>query len=212
LLRGALQERVDRAVRTTPLNELTAANNYTRSYTVGGIVPRWWYITVSNCDGDGGNSSPVPGAIGLSYWRIHFTNRTGFWSYEYSKDVQGVLEMSIFFLILYWCLLFLLGWIKQHAKGKGLQYTVVKFVFVSVILDFVALLFNLAHYARFGHDGIGVPELEHAYFFFDFMSNLVLLYTVMNICKGCVSILSLSRRGLGLGPARWPGARASCGQ
>ncbi len=92
--------------------------------------------------------------------------------------------MSIFFFILYCILLVLLAWIKQHAKAKGMQYTVVKYVFISVALNTLALLFNLSHYGRLGHDGVGRIGLEHAHFFFDFMSTLVLLDAVLNVCKG----------------------------
>lgn len=170
----------DAAKLTYPLAHLKAYGN-TYQYPVGGVIPRWWYIAISNCDG--GHNGTL-GGLGISYYKIHFTNRTGIWSYEFSKDEQGILEMSIFFLLLYWILLFVLAWIKRHAKGKGLQYTVIKFLFMSVLVDWVALLFNMAHYARFSQDGIGSPGLSHAHFFFDFISNLILLYTVLNICKG----------------------------
>lgn len=159
--------------------ELLATLGGSYSYTITGIIPRWWYITISHCEGEG-----LDAPIGVAYYSMHFTNRTGFWSFEFSKDVQGIAEMSIFFLCLYWVLLGALAWIKRHAKSKGLQYTVVKYLFVSVLIDFVALLFNMAHYTKFASDGVGVPELEHAYFFFDFVSNLVLLYVVLSICKG----------------------------
>ena len=168
----------DRSKVHYTIETLVAVQN-TFQYTVTGVIPRWWYIAVSHCETVG-----VEAPIGIAYYSIHFTNRTGYWSYEFSKDVQGIAEMSIFFLCLYWLLLGSLAWIKQHAKSKGLQYTVIKYLFVSVLIDFVALLFNMAHYLKFANDGVGVPGLEHAYFFFDFVSNLVLLYVVLAICKG----------------------------
>lgn len=99
---------------------------------------------------------PLP-PLSCSPARCHFR-------YEFSQDVQGIFQASCFFLVLYWCLLFVLAWIKNHAKGKGLQYVVVKYVFVSMLVQWVGLLFNLAHYAKYAHDGVGVPELESSYF------------------------------------------------
>jgi hypothetical protein len=205
-------QKVALAKRTYPLAWLKQTN-YTFLYDVAGIVPRWWYITLSNCHGGEGGTEA---GLKVSYWRVHFTNRTGLFSFEFSKDVQGILEMSIFFLVLYWCMMFLLAWIKNHAKQKNLQYTVVKYIFISMLIEWIALLFNMAHYAKFAYDGIGVPGLETTYFcqlnayafvgsidpvgtrlltgfcvllfvrcaVFDFVSNLVLLYAVLNISKG----------------------------
>jgi hypothetical protein len=166
----------------TPLSLILQPRyNHTLGYPVGTKTPKWWYVAVANCNGGPGGTE---GEIGLDYFYIHFTNQQGYWSYEYSKDVQGICEMSITFLSLYLVLLAVLAWIKQHAKQKNLQYTVVKYLFVSLALEAAALLFNLCHYAKFGVDGIGVPALEAMYYFFDFIAGLVLLDVVLNVCKG----------------------------
>jgi len=178
------------------LSHLTKpAYNHTVLYPIGTVVPRWWYIATANCAGGPGGTEA---GVGLDYYRIHFTNRRGFFQYEYSKDVQGILEMSIFFFALYSVLLVVLAWIKQHAKAKAMQYTVVKYVFVAVALDAFGLMLNLAHYAKFGHDGVGTEGLEHAHFFFGFLANLVLLDAVLNVCKGwAISTNYIQDRRLG---------------
>ena len=57
-------------------------------------------------------------------------------------------------------------------------------MFLCVFLAWLSLLLNLCHYAKFASDGAGAPSAEHAYFFFDFVSQIVLLYIVLLICKG----------------------------
>ena len=64
--------------------QLSLLRNYDNSYqyTVSGIVPRWWYIAVSNCES---GPNKVPGPMAIKYFLIHFTNRNGIFSYEFSK-------------------------------------------------------------------------------------------------------------------------------
>ena len=178
-------QKVGNAKAAYPIRQLVLTNN-TWGYSVVGIIPRWWFITVSNCaplDGLGRELRP-DGTIEIIFYEIHFTNKAGIYQYEFSKDVQGILEMSIFFLCLYWILMFVLAWIKQHAKEKNLQYTVVKEVFISMLIEWFALMLNLIHYAKFAHDGEGIIGCSYAYYFFDFISVLILLYTVLKICMG----------------------------
>jgi len=153
----------------------------TASFTVGAVIPRWWFVAVVNCYGGPGGT---PSGIDLDSWEIHFTNQPGMFTYEFSYDVQGIPEMNIVFFMLYSTLLIVLAWNKRHAKEKGMQYTVTKYLFVSVLVDCIAFIFNLAHYCKFAQDGIGITPLEGAFFFVDLMSSLILLYIVLMLCHG----------------------------
>jgi hypothetical protein len=157
-------DKVRAAKKSYPIQWLDSAPEKAHSYQyeIIGIIPRWWYIAVANCANQRENTTDQ--GLAIAYWNIHFTNNGGLWTYEFSQDVQGIFQMSCFFLVLYWLMMFVLAWIKNHAKGKNLQYQVVKYVFVAMLIQWVGLLFNLAHYAKYAHDGIGVPELESSFF------------------------------------------------
>jgi hypothetical protein len=157
-------EKVAVAKKAYPIQWLDTAPDAPHSYQydIIGIIPRWWYIAVANCANKDANTTDQ--GLAIAYWSIHFTNHGGLWTYEFSQDVQGIFQMCCFFLVLYWLMMFVLAWIKNHAKGKGLQYEVIKYVFVSMLIQWVGLLFNMSHYARYAHDGIGVTGLEQSFF------------------------------------------------
>lgn len=181
------QERVDLAAKTFPL-EWLRATNYTYSYEVAGIIPRWWFIAISNCRTTTSSSSGSGGvqtsSLDIRSYEIHFTNRAGLFQHEFSKDVHGIFEMTINYLVLYGVLLIVLVWMKIHAKSKGMQYMIIKYIFLSMMIQWLGLCWNLIHYATYAYDGIGVSSLESTHFFFEFVSNLILLYVILNISKG----------------------------
>ena len=69
-----------------------------------------------------------------------------------------------FSVLLIHVLLLVLAWSKNHAKGKGMQYTVLKYLFVSVAIDWFAFMLNIGHFGKFAQNGIGQPGLEAAFF------------------------------------------------
>lgn len=140
----------------------TTSNEYLRSIRVNSLLrARWFYMAISNCGGAwNGDDAPVA----VSSYQGHFVNNGDRFKYEFSYDEFGIFQMCICFLGLYSILLLVLAWIKRHAKQKGLQYVVVKFLFASVLVEWIGLLFNLIHYAKYSSDGTGVPELNDAYF------------------------------------------------
>lgn len=154
------QEKVDVAKRSFSAS-LLKQQNYTYEYNIEGRIPRWWFMTISNCRG-GPNGTEA--GLMIEYWNVHFTNRDGLFQYEFSKDVQGIAEMCIFFLIFYALLLIVLGWMQHHAKQKQLQCLIIKYVFASVLIEWIGIIFLFAHYIKLAHDGVGVKQLESAHF------------------------------------------------
>jgi hypothetical protein len=61
------QQRIAVAKATYPLSALVATG-FAYGYDVTGIIPRWWYIAVSNCQGGPGGTEA---GIGVSYYMIH---------------------------------------------------------------------------------------------------------------------------------------------
>lgn len=145
------QQKVDAAKKSYSISQLGG----TKIIPVTGSVPRWWYVTVSNC----GATPAADAGVKLSAWYLHFMNKSGTFTKEFSMEEQGILEMSIFFLILFAILMSLLGCSGLTAKKRSQPYTVVQVVFISLLLEFIALIFNIAHYAKFAEDGKGVFAL-----------------------------------------------------
>lgn len=60
-------------LETSPLTP----NSY--AYDIVGIIPRWWYIAISNCADEAQQVGDQ--GLAIAYWSIHFTNKGGLWTY-----------------------------------------------------------------------------------------------------------------------------------
>ncbi len=86
-----------------------------KTYTVTGVIPRWWYIVIANCNS---NSS-----LDVRY-SILFTNRGGPEERHFSKDEQGIYLMSIVYLSIFSLLLIWLTGTILYAMRKKVHWKV----------------------------------------------------------------------------------------
>lgn len=153
-------QKVALAKQSYSVTELAGLPKY---IPVRGSVPRWWYVAFSNCAIDG-SGSVTSGGISLSSWRLEFTNHAGTFQHQFSMDEQGILEMSIFFAALFFVLMIVLLLSVCLAKRKGQTSVVMQLVFLSILLEFIALAFNIGHYGKFSQDGRGVAALASLWY------------------------------------------------
>jgi len=161
------------------------------------VVPRWWYVVVANCEIGG----PHGEGVGLINYNITWTNTNNGeisrFTYHFSKDQEGMFEMSIFSLImlilLIPCAVFLYCRLKKDESD--LAHKVVGLVLAALTVHFFAVVFKIAHYDAYSYDGMGVPGVDDFAIVLDAIRELILVFMFIIVSKG-MFISSETLRGM----------------
>jgi len=150
-------------------------------------VPNWffptqwtrayfWYFAVADC-------SNASGGLTLDY-SLEYYNPGGYFYHQFSYDEQGVAEMYIFFTIFY----FILGLVQAYAAWQLIRqeswHPIVRLLTITVGLQFVSSLAEMAHYLVYASNGVGALGLLGIGELTAMASQLLLMFLCLLVAKG----------------------------
>lgn len=106
-------------------------------------------------------------------------------TFHFSVDQQNILEMNLIFLMVYLIL------VPMQIYAVRIQkHPVTKFFTISLILEFVSLVFSLSYYIRFTIGGIGSEAVKTTADILDILSRVNI---VMTRCSSLGSEILISK-------------------
>ncbi|CAK1600851.1 unnamed protein product [Parnassius mnemosyne] len=176
--------------------------------------PRFWYISMVSCYLDEATCSwhhytgapsmdnktltNSPQNIDYDFWLVNGSPNTSLFNtlvYQFSFDRQNTLELYL----LFWLCYVILVPVQIYAM-RTQQHPVTKLFTFSLILEFIALCFNVLHTVKFAADGIGFENLSVAGDIIDIMSRTLFMLLLLLLAKGwAVTRLELTYKPLVFG-------------
>jgi len=138
------------------------------------VRPHYWYVAVLNC-----NSVTFE----LNY-QISFTQYQENWNHQFSYDDQGLLLLYIIFFIVY-----VIG-LGLHLYGDfqliraSSLHPIVQLLSLSIISEFISILFYLINYGSYANNGVGSPACLLIAEIFDIISVLIFMLLLILVAKG----------------------------
>ncbi|XP_064122889.1 transmembrane protein 145-like isoform X2 [Macrobrachium nipponense] len=115
------------------------------------VRERWWFIAVSNCESTKG--------LQLKY-KITMTNGFEYWTKHFSADEFYILQTNLVAMVLELGILFLSILSAAELKSRQLFHTTYRLYMSGVVIQVVGLIFLNLHYAKYGYNGVGLPETK----------------------------------------------------
>eukprot|EP00164_Ancoracysta_twista_P006050 GFYU01008344.1.p1 GENE.GFYU01008344.1~~GFYU01008344.1.p1 ORF type:complete len:300 (-),score=51.87 GFYU01008344.1:2033-2932(-) len=136
--------------------------------------PTFWYIAMVNCD----ISQNLDAGV-----EITFLNPGGQYTKHFSVEEHGLYELYIAFLPIaaIIAVMHYYGLIR-HRGSNTVQITYL--LTVSITLEWIHCMFQLAHRARYSNDGIGFPDAALASELFKVFQYISFVILVLLIAKG----------------------------
>ncbi|XP_048480522.1 transmembrane protein 145 [Plutella xylostella] len=174
--------------------------------------PRFWYVSMVACyldeetcswhhyKGDISNKSLMnqEQSIQYDFWLVNGSPNISFYnalSYQFSFDHQSTLEI---YLVFWQCYIILLP--LQIYAARTQQHPVTRLFTSSLVLEFLALCFNVIHTIKFAIDGVGFEGLAVAGDILDIMSRTLFMLLLLLLAKGwAVTRLELTWKPLVFG-------------
>ncbi|CAH0406889.1 unnamed protein product [Chilo suppressalis] len=176
--------------------------------------PRFWYISMVACYLDESTCSwhHYRGApskdnqtltknsqtIHYDFWLVNGSPNLSLYNtllYQFSFDRQNTLEL---YLVFWLCYVILLP--VQIYAVRTQKHPVTKLFTFSLVLEFIALCFNVLHTVKFAADGEGFLDLSVAGDILDIMSRTLFMLLLLLLAKGwAVTRLELTYKPLVFG-------------
>ncbi|XP_060520266.1 integral membrane protein GPR180 [Cylas formicarius] len=148
--------------------------------------PSFWYISMVACYHNTSTcewhyyDTYTPHEIEYDIWLVNGNpNSTIFSTYQFSFDRQNTLELYFLFWLCYMVLVPL----QCHAV-RIQKHPVTRLFTASLLLDFLALCFNLVHTFKFAIDGEGYPKIQMTGDIFDILSRTSFMLLLLLLAKG----------------------------
>ncbi|KAL0831433.1 hypothetical protein ABMA28_002236 [Loxostege sticticalis] len=175
--------------------------------------PKFWYVSMVACYLDevnctwhhyspppskNGKAPDTPQTIQYDFWLVNGSPNLSLYNtllYQFSFDRQNTLEL---YLVFWLCYVILLP--VQIYAVRTQKHPVTKLFTFSLVLEFIALCFNVLHTVKFAVDGVGFSGLAAAGDIFDIMSRTLFMLLLLLLAKGwAVTRLELTYKPLVFG-------------
>ncbi|XP_022814458.1 integral membrane protein GPR180 [Spodoptera litura] len=176
--------------------------------------PRFWYVSMVSCyldevtctwhhytgapSSDNKTLTNIPQIINYDFWLVNGSPNLSFYNtllYQFSFDRQNTLEL---YLVFWLCYIILLP--VQIYAVRTQKHPVTKLFTFSLVLEFIALCFNVLHTVKFAVDGVGFAGLAAAGDVLDIMSRTLFMLLLLLLAKGwAVTRLELTYKPLVFG-------------
>ncbi|PZC83687.1 transmembrane protein 145 [Helicoverpa armigera] len=176
--------------------------------------PRFWYVSMVSCyldevtctwhhytgapSKDNKTLTNIPQIINYDFWLVNGSPNLSFYNtllYQFSFDRQNTLEL---YLVFWLCYIILLP--VQIYAVRTQKHPVTKLFTFSLVLEFIALCFNVLHTVKFAVDGVGFAGLAAAGDVLDIMSRTLFMLLLLLLAKGwAVTRLELTYKPLVFG-------------
>ncbi|KAI5636154.1 rhodopsin-like GPCR transmembrane domain-containing protein [Phthorimaea operculella] len=173
--------------------------------------PRFWYVSMVACYLDektcswhhytgasatnNKTSMNMPQTIQYDFWLVNGSPNLSFYNtllYQFSFDRQNTLEL---YLVFWLCYVILLP--VQIYAVRTQKHPVTKLFTFSLVLEFIALCFNVLHTVKFAADGVGFEGMSVAGDILDIMSRTLFMLLLLLLAKGwAVTRLELTYKPL----------------
>ncbi|KAF7272852.1 transmembrane protein 145 [Rhynchophorus ferrugineus] len=148
--------------------------------------PSFWYVSMVACYHNTTTCEwhyydpHTPFEINYDIWLVNGNpNNSAFSTYQFSFDRQNTLELYIVFWLCYMVLVPL----QCHAV-RIQRHPVTRLFTASLLLDFLALCFNLIHTMKFALDGEGYPKIQMTGDILDILSRTSFMLLLLLLAKG----------------------------
>lgn len=161
--------------------------------------PRFWYVSMVACYLDETtctwhhyrgvkrwNNTTImdyrPQTIDYDFWLVNGSPNLSLYNsllYQFSFDRQNTLEL---YLVFWLCYIILLP--VQVYAVRSQKHPVTRLFTSSLLLEFVALCFNVVHTVKFAAEGVGFPGLAVAGDVLDIMSRTLFMLLLLLLAKG----------------------------
>ncbi|CAF0938245.1 unnamed protein product [Brachionus calyciflorus] len=135
---------------------------------------RYWFIVVARCDSNG---------VKIKY-KMEFTNGDDTFRRHFSADEFGILETSIAFFIIYFILLIICAVFAKILINKSLFHVTVRLYIVSVLFQFLTILFMVAEYGQYSISGYVTPGMITTSHIFQVIGQIIFLFMLILVAKG----------------------------
>ncbi|KAG5678792.1 hypothetical protein PVAND_008427 [Polypedilum vanderplanki] len=171
----------------TPSN---VVNESQFTYTISNQnQPRFWYISfvacyrnTTTCEWEHYNGIPRKINYHLELVNGHPIKDQNFYSpfiYHFSYDKQNILEQCLIFFTIY---IFLVP--IQIIGSSKQSHPVTKIFTMSIVMEFISIVFILVHLIKFASDGRGNEGLKIAGDIFDILSRTSFMLILLLLAKG----------------------------
>ena len=159
--------------------------------------PEDWYAVLIGCSISPVNATAnhtwkdcqwdrTPNEIRLQYnmWLVNGNPNGGdnFFTFQFSFELQGVLEMCFVFLVLYAGLLMIHFYGVFMKKAPG--HTLIRLYTSALICEAVGVALQSVHYIIYGMNGVGIVALRHIGDLFVVATQCLFMLLLLLIAKG----------------------------
>ncbi|CAG9578901.1 unnamed protein product [Danaus chrysippus] len=176
--------------------------------------PRYWYVSIVSCyldeetcswhhysgapSKDNTTLTDIPQTLEYDFWLVNGSPNLSIYNsmlYQFSFDRQNTLELYLMFWLCYIILLPV-----QIYAVRTQRHPVTKLFTSSLVLEFIALCFNVLHTVKFAADGEGFEGLSVAGDILDILSRTLFMLLLLLLAKGwAVTRLELTYKPLVFG-------------
>ncbi|XP_050311704.1 transmembrane protein 145 [Anthonomus grandis grandis] len=168
-------------------NVWNVVKNHQFTYVIQDLKqPSFWYISMVACYRNSSScewhhyDTKTPFDIEYDIWLVNGNpNNSAFSTYQFSFDRQNTLELYL----LFWLCYIVLVPLQCHAV-RIQKHPVTRLFTASLLLDFVALCFNLIHTLKFGINGEGFPKIQMTGDICDILSRTSFMLLLLLLAKG----------------------------
>lgn len=174
--------------------------NYQFMYRIRDIrQPRFWYISMVACYRDPKTCKwkhlDEEAEIDYDIWFVNGNPNVSGNNpvlYQFSFDQQDTVELYLVFFLCYVVLVPL-----QLYAALQQRHPVTRLFTVSLLMEFIGLVFNLFHVLKFAIDGVGFEQVAVAGDVFDILSRTTLMLLLLLLAKGwAITRLELTHKPL----------------
>jgi len=137
-------------------------------------TPKFWYVMASNCEDD----------IDLDV-TMSFLNPGGFFYSQFSVEEQGILQITLLFLVIYGAgTAFYMrnAFLVMHRANS--LHPMVLLLTSGVLFQCFCLFLRSIHFLLYAHNGVGVPVFDAIGEVAEDTSNLVIMMFLILVAKG----------------------------
>ena len=137
-----------------------------------------WYMALDACEREVTDSGP-------EYIELDFkwTNPGGYFTKQFSKDRQGILEVHIAFIPFYTIMVFAyIVSIVQLIRSKSF-HLIVRVFYSSLVVYWLGRVVEMIHLFVYGADGVGIPFFDDLAVGLKLLADFLMLVLFKTTCK-----------------------------
>ena len=144
--------------------------------------PRFWFIVIARCDPLTGKGTPT----GDIEYELHALNvQQSSWDHEFGTNERGLNSLYLTFGIVYF-LFFIVHFVGVWKLRQQLQYVhpIVKLFSFILVVQLLSIVCYLAHYFKFGQNGVGIIGLLYTATILDAVARIVFIFLLLLLAHG----------------------------